>query len=137
MPPKVFVAPAFAVTTNGQGQCMAFPDVCKTPSPGGPIPIPYPNVAMLSDGSGSKKVKIQGKETLRKGDEIRLSSGDEAGSAGGGVVSNKIKGKAEIKTGCGKVKAEGKEVGHHTSTIGQNCRGSPNAPAGLALTVLQ
>jgi hypothetical protein len=22
----------------------AFPDVCKTPSPGGPVPIPYPNV---------------------------------------------------------------------------------------------
>jgi hypothetical protein len=22
---------------------IAFPDVCKTPSPGGPIPIPYPN----------------------------------------------------------------------------------------------
>jgi len=22
----------------------AFPDVCKTPSPGGPVPIPYPNL---------------------------------------------------------------------------------------------
>jgi hypothetical protein len=22
------------------------PDVCKTPSPGGPVPIPYPNIAM-------------------------------------------------------------------------------------------
>ena len=21
------------------------PDVCKTPSPGGPIPLPYPNIA--------------------------------------------------------------------------------------------
>ncbi|RWJ19008.1 MAG: DUF4150 domain-containing protein, partial [Mesorhizobium sp.] len=30
------------------------PDVCKTPSPGGPIPIPYPNIAQqssLSDGT--------------------------------------------------------------------------------------
>lgn len=24
---------------------MAFPDVCKTPTPGGPVPIPYPNIA--------------------------------------------------------------------------------------------
>ena len=28
------------------GMSMVFPDVCKTPSPGGPVPIPYPNIAM-------------------------------------------------------------------------------------------
>jgi len=40
-----------------------FPDVCETPSPGGPIPIPYPNIAKSSDtSSGSKKVKTDGKE---------------------------------------------------------------------------
>lgn len=27
-----------------------FPDVCVTPSPGGPVPIPYPNVAAGSGG---------------------------------------------------------------------------------------
>jgi hypothetical protein len=26
-----------------------FPDVCKTPAPGGPVPIPYPNIAMCSN----------------------------------------------------------------------------------------
>lgn len=30
--------------TTGGGLCMAFPDVCLTPSPAGPVPIPYPNV---------------------------------------------------------------------------------------------
>ena len=39
------------------------PDVCKTPSAPGPIPIPYPNIAKSSDTSeGTKKVKIGGKE---------------------------------------------------------------------------
>lgn len=38
------------------------PDVCKTPSPAGPIPIPYPNIAGTHDLSkGSKKVKISGR----------------------------------------------------------------------------
>jgi len=27
------------------GMNFGFPDVCKTPSPVGPIPIPYPNMA--------------------------------------------------------------------------------------------
>ena len=30
--------------TTGGGLCMAFPDVCLTPTPAGPVPIPYPNV---------------------------------------------------------------------------------------------
>ena len=66
-------------STNGGGQCLGFPDVCKTPSPGGPIPIPYPNIAMCTQGKGSNKVLINNKQTLRQGDNIRMSSGDEAG----------------------------------------------------------
>jgi len=127
----------FPVTTNGTGQIAGFPDVCKTPSPAGPVPIPYPNIAMLSDGSGSKKVKIQNKETLRKGDSIRMSTGDEAGCAGGGVVSNKIKGAAELKMGWPKVKVEGKEVGHMTVPAGMNGGPPHNVPAGVTVTVMQ
>ena len=118
----------FPVATSGGGQCVAFPDACKTPTPAGPVPIPYPNIAMCSDGTGSKKVKIKGKETLRKGDEIRMSSGDEAGSAMG-VASNKIKGKAEFKGGYSRVKAEGKAVAHLTVTVGQNGGSIKNNPA--------
>ena len=35
----------FPASTNGGGQC-AVPgplDACKTPTPGGPVPLPYPN----------------------------------------------------------------------------------------------
>jgi hypothetical protein len=30
--------------TTGGGICLAFPDVCLTPTPAGPVPIPYPNI---------------------------------------------------------------------------------------------
>ncbi len=127
----------FAITTTGQGQCMGTPpDVCKTPTPGGPVPIPYPNIAMLSDGKGCKKVKIQNKHVLRQGDKMSKSSGDNAGTAGGGVVSNKFKGKCEIAMGYATVKVKGKKVGHQTSMTKHNLGGSPNT-IGLAATVMQ
>lgn len=109
----------FPVMNTGGGQCFAFPDVCKTPTPAGPVPLPYPNIAQCSDGSGSSKVKTEGSEILRKGDTIRMSSGDEAGAAMG-VASSKIKGTAEIMTGMDRVKAEGKAVGYLTSSCDQN-----------------
>lgn len=121
------------VLTNQGGQCVAFPDTCKTPTPGGPVPIPYPNIIQCSDGSGSSKVKVKNKQTLRKGDTFRMSSGDEAGSAGGGVVSNKIKGQGEVKEGYSKVKVEGKDVAHLLVTIGQNGGSGKTAPGGKAV----
>jgi len=37
------------------------PDVCKTPTPGGPVPIPYPNFADQSSlAKGTKTVKAHG-----------------------------------------------------------------------------
>lgn len=43
--------------TSG-GMAIAFPDVCLTPSPSGPIPVPYPNIGSSSDdSSGSKDTK--------------------------------------------------------------------------------
>src|SRR6476646_2856698 len=85
------------------------PDVCKTPSPGGPIPIPYPNIAQSSMTSGgSTTVKVDGNPVMLKG--FSVSAGDEAGSAGGGVKSNKIKGKAEYVLYSFDVKFDGKNV---------------------------
>ena len=56
------------------------PDVCKTPSPAGPIPIPYPNIAKSSDtSSGSKKVKTEGKMSSTK-EDFEMSVGDESGT---------------------------------------------------------
>ena len=42
---SVAQAASIFIFQKGQGsaQSVVFPDVGKTPSPGGPIPIPYPN----------------------------------------------------------------------------------------------
>ncbi|MFO1078563.1 MAG: DUF4150 domain-containing protein [Planctomycetota bacterium] len=123
----------FPATTKGGGKCMGFPDVCKTPSPGGPVPIPYPNIAMPNQADGgtcSSKVKILGKEVCTTKTEISMSSGDEAGSAGGGVVSSKMKGPAQYKKGSSKVKVEGSPIVHLTSMVGLNGGGNANTPPG-------
>ena len=46
VPAKVNVNMRTVVHQASNGIAMGFPDVCKTPSPVGPIPIPYPNIAM-------------------------------------------------------------------------------------------
>ena len=126
--------------TNAGGQCAIFPDVCKTPTPGGPVPIPYPNIAMLTQAKGGtlcKKVKIQGKKVATTKTEISMSSGDEPGTAGGGVVSSKFKGPCKFKKGSSKVKAEGNPVTHLTSMIGQNGVANANHPAGVIVAPSQ
>jgi hypothetical protein len=61
------------------------PDVCKTPSPGGPVPIPYPNISQSATlDKGTTTVKADGGMTIAtKGSEFSLSNGDNAGVAGG------------------------------------------------------
>jgi hypothetical protein len=61
------------------------PDVCKTPSPGGPVPIPYPNVSQSATlAKGTTTVKVDGGNMAAiKGSEFSMSNGDNAGVAGG------------------------------------------------------
>ena len=93
------------------GMSMVFPDVCKTPTPGGPVPIPYPNIGQATNTTkGTKKVKVDGKMAMVKGAKYSMTSGDEAGTAGGGVISGKIKGEAEYMMYSFDVKLEGKNV---------------------------
>jgi len=57
------------------------PDICDTPSPAGPVPVPYPNTANMSDAkTGSNKVKTTGNLPLTKESSYKKSSGDEPGS---------------------------------------------------------
>jgi len=69
------------------------PDVCKTPSPGGPVPLPYPNIsqsAMLDKGTTT--VKADGGMMIAiKGSEFSMSNGDEPGTIGGVKSSTFIK----------------------------------------------
>lgn len=70
------------------------PDVCKTPSPGGPVPIPYPIIISLSSDlkKGTKTVKVDGKKMAAiKGSEFSRCTGDEPGTAGGVKSSTNMK----------------------------------------------
>lgn len=61
------------------------PDVCKTPTPAGPVPMPYPNISQSSTLSGgTTTVKVDGGNMAAiKGSKFAMSSGDEPGTAGG------------------------------------------------------
>lgn len=70
------------------------PDVCKTPSPGGPVPIPYPVIMSMSSdlADGTTTVKADGGNSCAiKGSQFSRCTGDEAGTAGGVVSSTNMK----------------------------------------------
>lgn len=129
MPVTVGVNNLSVVHQGSGGVTIAFPDVCKTPSPAGPIPIPYPNIAQSTDtAQGSKKVKCDGNPVCLENSNFSMSTGDEAGSAGGGVVSNKIKGKAEFVNFSFDVKFEGKGVARALDLMLHNDKNTPPFP---------
>lgn len=117
------------VTQDSNGVTVACPDVCKTPGPGGPVPIPYPNIAKSSDtAQGSKTVSVQGNPVCLKDSNFSTSTGDEAGTAGGGVVSGKTKGKAEFVNYSFDVKFEGKGVARALDPMLHNDGNTPPSP---------
>ena len=110
----------FPASTKGGGvHTTAGPlDVCKTPSPGGPIPVPYANMvdglAASGDEAGKRTQKKIVEDAARKGYKTGsataaaiASQGNEAGTSGG-VVSSKNKGKAVYKMGSSNVSFEDK-----------------------------
>jgi len=119
--------PWTVVHRKSDGMSVAFPDVCKTPSPGGPVPIPYPNIARSSDAAQtSTTVKADGEGVMLKSSNFSTSKGDEAGSAGG-VVSNVNRGKAEFVNYSFDVKIEGQNVPRKMDPMKQNGGGGFNA----------
>ena len=117
-------SPNTVVHAKSGGQSPVFPDVCKTPSPGGPIPIPYPNIARSSDAAETAgTVYADGEKIMLKNSSFSTSTGDEAGSVGG-VVSNCTKGKAQFILYSFDIKAEGQNVPRNTDMMKQNGSGS-------------
>jgi hypothetical protein len=116
------------------------PDVCKTPSPGGPIPVPYPNVARQSSlQNGTTTVKAHGQMIAVKGSQYGRSNGDEAGTAGG--VKSGVNMKAtDWITYSFDVKMDGQNACRHTDKKFHNNQNTvdlagnmdpDNPPAGL------
>ena len=111
MPVTIAVDGLSLAHKGSNGIAMAtIPDICKTPSPGGPIPIPYPNIAMSSDlANGTKTVKADGQMIAIKGSEYSMSTGDEPGTVGG-VVSSTFKKEAKWILYSFDVKMDGKNA---------------------------
>jgi hypothetical protein len=79
--------------TGGFSQS-TIPDVCKTPSPGGPVPIPYPVIVSVSSDlvKGTTTVTADGGNMVAiKGSEFSRCTGDEPGTAGGVKSSTNMK----------------------------------------------
>lgn len=123
-------------SSKGGGQCAAAPDVCKVPSPGGPVPTPFPNMGTVSGASGTcAKVLIQKKQTVTVSSSMSSSKGDEAGTLGG-MVSNMNRGKVSYKKGSSKVFAKGKKIAHATSVTAHNGNNA-NIPVGAQVAPSQ
>lgn len=106
--------------SNGISQA-TLPDVCKTPTPSGPVPMPYPNIAMSSDlAKGTGTVKADGGNMCANyGSEFCKSTGDEPGTVGGVASSTFIKEAAWI-TFSFDVKLEGKAACRLTDKMFHN-----------------
>ncbi|HQU03254.1 MAG TPA: DUF4150 domain-containing protein [Acidocella sp.] len=119
--------------------CFAFPDVCNTPTPAGPIPIPYPNIAslmMANPETCSMKVFITAMPAATVETEILLSEGDDAGTAGG-LISGVFSGPCKFTLGSAVVFIEGNPAVFMGSLIGQNGVSSANMPMGSQIAPSQ
>jgi hypothetical protein len=125
MPSNIIVNNMTTQHKLSTGITAAFPDVCKTPTPAGPVPIPYPNIAnsIMASKKVSKRVKDNKQNVVVKGASYMLSNGDQAGVALG-VKSNKIMGESVIKNQSFDVKFEGKGTGRLGDPHGNNAAGA-------------
>ena len=130
MPVSVGVNKLSIVNADSNGVTIAFPDVCKTPAPPAPfVPIPYPNIAKSGDtAQGTKNVTAGGNPICVKDSNFSTSTGDEGGSAGGGMLSSKIKGKAEFVNFSFDVQFEGKNVPRSFDLMLHNDKNTPPFP---------
>ena len=123
----------FSLTNTGGNLTALVPDICKVPSPAGPVPTPFPNMAqcsMADPGSVSTKVMVSGGLAMHQSSKTLLSNGDEAGTLMG-AASNKVMGETTFTKGSTKVMIEGKaavRVSDPTMHNSNNTSGMAVAP---------
>ena len=129
MPVTVGVNFLSVVHKDSAGITIAFHDICKTPAPPAPpIPVPYPNIAKSSDTSkGTTSVKCDGNPVCVSDSNFMVSTGDEPGTLLG-IISNKVKGKAEFVNFSFDVKFEGKNVERAFDLMLHNDKNTPPFP---------
>ena len=121
----------------GAGMNFGFPDVCNTPTPVGPIPIPYPNIAMSATTAPvAANVLVDCMPSVNQMSEGLVSLGDQAGLMGG-ILDADIGGGTEYIVGCFTILVDGVPAQRLTSVTGQNAIGAlPNSP-GMTLAPSQ
>jgi hypothetical protein len=110
-----------AVLSGHTSTSMGPTDICKTPTPGGPVPMPYPNIApSIVPGPGiCTKTLSMASPIYTKNSKIGLSNGDQPGVALG-VMSNKIMGMVEMSSTSNDVEAEGGGVARTMDSTNAN-----------------
>lgn len=100
------------ITTTAGGICFAFPNVCKTPTPGGPVPIPYPSIGSLSETVDfSPSVNAGQNPVVTTASSIATTKGDAAGTLFGVKSSPpSFGGKVKFTQGSSSVRANGNPV---------------------------
>ena len=111
--------------TQMMGMDMGFPDVCLTPTPAGPVPIPYPNISAAPMGVPAVyKVLFMCAPAHNMSTTIPLTNGDNAGVATG-VASGIVMGPSRHTTGAFTVLVGGMPATRLTSTSLQNSTNCP------------
>jgi len=109
------------------GTDMGFPDVCLTPTPAGPVPIPYPNVAMGPMGvPAAYNVLFMGTPAHNMSTSVPMTNGDNPGVALG-VASGLVMGPSRHLTAAFTVLVGGIPGTRLTSMSLQNSTNCPGA----------
>jgi len=111
--------------TQMMGMDTGFPDVCLTPTPAGPIPIPYPNIAMGPMGvPAAYNVLFMCAPAHNMSTTIPMTNGDNPGIALG-VASGLVMGPSRAVTAAFTVLVGGIPATRLTS---MNIQNSTNCP---------
>lgn len=125
--------------TQLMGMDTGFPDVCLTPSPAGPVPIPYPNIAMGPTAvPNCPKILFMCAPAHNLGTTIPMTNGDNAGVATG-VASGMVMGPSRHLTGSFTTLLMGMPASRLTSMSLQNstnCPGCRVVPSQVKVVVL-
>lgn len=116
----------FANTQLG-GLDTGLPDVCNTPTPGGPVPVPYPNVAAGPMAvPAAYNVLISCAPAHNLASTVPLTNGDNAG-VNMGVASGVVMGPGRHLTGAFTCLVGGMPASRMTSVALQNSTNCPGA----------
>jgi hypothetical protein len=128
------------ITTKTTGICFAFPNVCDTQTPAGPVPIPYPSIGQLSDAQqvtdgGSDGVYAAGNPIVTVNSTIPSTTGDSAGTTGT-TSTQPVGGPVEFPSGSSSVFANGHAVVRLLDSTEQNNGNARGVVLGGVATVM-